>query len=94
MHTVFMLDEIKLPRDICCFVIRLHKMYLNIYLITGVFVVKMNNLTVGVFAHLFDFTETALCLREALNRKFMKQCRNISDMWPSAYGSLIFFQVG
>jgi hypothetical protein len=54
---------------------------------------KFNNVSAGVFVDTFDFEMASLCMKDGLNRKYWDKCGNITGLWPSGAGALIFYQV-
>lgn len=52
----------------------------------------MTEMSAGIWAQFVDYNLTSLCLKDGLSRLNKKQCRNITGMWPSSAGSLMFSQ--
>jgi hypothetical protein len=54
---------------------------------------NMQPFTAGIRSNYYDYDTTVLCLQNGLHRYYKEMCRNITGMWPSATGALMFFQV-
>jgi hypothetical protein len=54
---------------------------------------NMTTMVAGVWANLYDYNMTVLCMTNGLDRENRRNCRNIPKMWPAAAGALLFSQV-
>jgi hypothetical protein len=53
----------------------------------------MKPIRAGIFSDEFDFNLTTICLKDFLDRQYKQNCSNITGMWPSGAGAMLFFQV-
>jgi hypothetical protein len=53
----------------------------------------MKTINAGIFAGVFDFNLTTLCLQHFLDKEYKKNCSTMAGVLPVDIGSLLFYQV-
>jgi hypothetical protein len=53
----------------------------------------MPMINVGIYADYTDFNTTAFCLTHGLDSQHKETCRNITGMWPTGAGAMLYYPV-